>query len=587
MTTKWMLLSALALGLATNAACSRPASPKTETNAATPATATHSRADVSPDIRGAVANIDGFLESAWKKQGITPAAEVDDATFLRRVYLDLVGVVPDVATTRSFLADKNADRRASLVDRLTASDAFARHWTNYWDDVLMGERSRFVDRIAFRKWLHGEMRAGTPYDELVRELLTATGVNSPGGRRNKMMEDWELRADDASAEGVNGAVNFVLRGAQNPQDLAGATSRVFLGVQLQCAECHDHPTEKWKQSDFRSFTSAFMQVDGRRIGSGRMMGVRPMEIGDAAEVNPRMRRRMRKTGYGKDEAKALDGTTLAGDNPRQALAEWMTAPGNPWFSRAVVNRMWGHFLGRGFYEPIDDLRHDSEIAVPDAFDALADDFENNGYDLKRLMRVIVSTKAYQRAPHGTAPTWSAFEMRPMNDVQLLDSLVAATKLGPVLEQVVGDRLPRVKMNMRRQFRFTFDVDEDGSEDAFTGTMPQALMMMNGPLASAGSSALQGSTLGTAVRLDGGDRATLEYLYFAALSRPPSEQELTRWKAYVEDAEQQDVGGGSRRGGGPVGRVYRRMHLDDTGPRDAAYEDVLWALLNSSEFFFIH
>lgn len=560
------LLPLVVVAVVFAAGCDR----KKAASAAAPAT--------SATVATSASEVDALLAAAWAQEGVTPAPDVDDATFMRRAYLDLTGVVPTAAEARAFLANASAERRARLVDELLASDAFAKHWTNYWDDVLMeGGKRQLVDRVAFRQWMHGQLKDDVRYDELVRRLLTASGVNSRGGRPSPA--GWEL--DEPPAEGVNGAVNFLLTGAQEPQNLAGTTSRVFLGVQIQCAECHDHPTEKWTQNDFERFTSAFMRVKGRPLG-GQRMGMRRVEVDDAPRP---LRRRVQKTGYGDEPPTALDGTPLDGDNPRQALAAWMTAKDNPWFARAIVNRMWGYFLGRGFVEPIDDMSPSNAPVAPELFAALTRDFVASGYDLRHLMRVITTSSAYQRAPRGGGTLWQSFALRPMNDTQLLDSLVTATGIASVLEDVAGERLSRVKLNLRRQFRFTFDVDEEASADTFTGTTPQALMLLNGALTAAGSSALDGSTLGDAARAKGGTDATVKALYLAALSREPTPHELTHWRAYVASASQSPAE--RPRGRGPVAKVYRQKRLRDLGPDDVAYEDILWALLNASEFFFIH
>ncbi len=271
-----------------------------------------------------------------------------------------------------------------------------------------------------------------------------------------------------------------------------------------------------------------------------------------------------------------------------ALATWITAGENRWFARATVNRMWAYFLGRGFFEPVDDFRPHEPVESEALLDALARDFVAHGYDLRRLSRAIVSSAAYRRSATGNdAPrAWHRFDLRPMSDTQLLDALVVATDVGPVLTEVLGDRVERVKLRMRQQFRFTFDVDEDTSDDTFTGTIPQALMLLNGPLSAAGSSALDGSTVGQALAED--DEAGIRRLYLSALSRPPTQAELAHWLGYVAQAKREKWSHErNRRGGGPVGKLYRRKHLRGTGPRAEAYEDIFWALLNSDEFYFIH
>ena len=579
----------VALAASALAACSSTPSrppPKTE---ARPAAV---RAGLPDDIREVVTEVDAALAAAWKANGLAVAPRADHATFLRRASLDLTGTLPSPEQVAALGASELSEAaRAELLARLTESSAWARHWTNVFDDLWMtDERLPVVDRIAYRQWLHQELRKGTPYDALVRAMITASGTNSLGGRPD--IADWELTDDSAPPPEVNGAVNWFLQGIRQPQNLAGLASRAFLGVQIQCAECHDHPTESWKQEDFRRFTSAFVRVEGRRPDMGRAMGLRRIELSDADGLTRRMRRRMQRTGYGEEPPTALDGTSLEGKgSPRQALAAWMTAPDNPWFAKAIVNRLWSQLLGRGFVEPVDDFREDQNVLAPEVLDRLAKDFVEHGYDLRRLMRVIASTEAYGRAATATTDQppelWERFTLRPMSDTQLLDALVAATGMESVLEEVAGERLPRLKVNLRRRFRFTFDVDETASDDGFTGTVPQALMLLNGAVTSAGASALEGSTVGRAARLRGGPKATIGELYRAALSREPTAEELTHWLAFVAEASIAPTTAERPRGGGPVARVYRRKRLDDRRPEDAAYEDIMWALLNSSEFFFIH
>lgn len=542
-------------------------------------------AGLADDLVPVVASVDVSLRQRWSSLGVTASPEVDDATFLRRVCLDLTGQLPSAKEVGAFLAEGGADKRQRVVVRLLASDDFSRHFTNVFDDLLMeGARSPLVDRSAFRKWLYNALEDGVGYDAVVREMVAGSGINTTGKRD---LSGWELRGDTGLPEKVNGAVNWPLRYARQPQDLAGATARVFLGVQIQCAECHDHPTERWTQADFKRFTAAFMRTNTRRSGP-KMKGLRAVELIDQPRTNRRMTRRMRRTGYTDAEPTALDGTSLDRTRPRRALAEWMTAADNRWFARAAVNRMWAYFLGRGFVEPVDDFRSGQPVEAEAALDALAQDFIAHGYDLRRLSRAIVSSAAYQRSATGSrAPrAWHRFALRPMTDTQTLDALVSATDVGPVLTEVLGDRVERVKLRLRRQFRFTFDVDEDTSDDTFTGTIPQALMLLNGPLSAAGSSALEGSTVAAA--LEGDDRAGIQRLYLAALSRPPSDAEVKHWLEYLERAKTEGWSHEkNRRGGGPVGQLYRRKRPRGTGPRTEAYEDILWALLNSHEFYFIH
>jgi hypothetical protein len=571
-----MMLLAAGLGLA--AGCgSVPGSTSREQ------TSPKSAPPLPPDIADSVVQVDELLDGAWRKAKATPAPEVDDATFVRRAYLDLTGAIPTPEQVRAFAASRDPMRRATLIASLVKSPAAARHFTNYWDEILMGgAKGKLIDRGAFRGWLYGELSKGTHWDELVYRLLTASGANSGGSRRDAA--SWE--PDGAPPpEGVVGAVNWFLRGAREPQNLAGAASRIFLGVQIQCAECHDHPTEKWKQEDFRRFTAAFMRVGGEPMDDMRAMGVKRVSIEDVEEPTRRMQRRMERTGYDDADPRALDGTKLSGARPRQELARWITSEKNPWFARALVNRLWSSLLGRGFVEPVDDFRSDSEVRAPAVLDALAADFVKHDFDVRRLVRVICATQAYQRAPAEGAALWEGFRVRPMNADQLLDSLVIASGIEPLLEEVAGERLPQMKLKLRRDMRFTFDVDEETVDDAFTGTAAQALMILNGALTNAGATALEGSTLARAARLPGDDRAAIEALYLAALARAPDAEELEHWSVFLKQAPTEEAPPSKPQNA--LGRVYRRMQLDDRQPRDAALEDMFWALLASSEFYFIH
>jgi hypothetical protein len=246
--------------------------------------------------------IDAALEAAWAKAGVVPAPRADDATFIRRVYLDVVGTIPPPEATQAFLADRAPDKRRKLVDSLLASPDYAEHWMNYWDDVLMGREAKgqIVDRVAFRYWLRTRFQANTPWDRIVRDLVSATGQNSAGGAKVNLAKAVAMtlplgspvprRGDEdaASLDAINGAVNWTLRFEQSPLDLAGTASRVFLGVQIQCAQCHDHKTEKWKQDDFRRWASAFLHVRPAKVDKGKAMGmVRRVELVDVDRVAPR------------------------------------------------------------------------------------------------------------------------------------------------------------------------------------------------------------------------------------------------------------------------------------------------------------
>ena len=559
----------------------------------------------APSVFGPAA-IDDVLRAEWKREGVVPAPRVDDARFLRRVHIDLVGTIPKPEEVTRFVADRAPDKRARVVDALLASPRYADRWTDYWDDVLMGRsvKARVIDRVEFRRWLHLQFAENVPWTKLVYGLVTASGTNRGGG------DGVADAADGDAGPETNGAVNWLLKYGRNPQDLAGSTSRVFMGVQIQCAQCHDHKSEKWTQNDFRSFAANFTRTRALPLGGDegkpkrRRFEVR--DVDRPMRGGPKNQELRELAGV---EPAALDGTDLsASANPRQALAAWMTGDTNPWFARALVNRIWAHLLGRGFVEPIDDLRPSNPGVMPQLLQQIADDFVAHGHDLKHLLRTLCATEAYQLSSAKAASDakadalWARFALKPMAPDVLLDSIVTATAIEPVLERVAGENLEQLKTRLRQQFVFLFDVDEDSVEDVYEGTIPQALMLQNGPLVSGGSSAIPGAALSRVLAMPGGDAAKIEALYLAALSRPPAPAEIERWKSFLDAPREVVAAGagaaqeprqrqrGKRKGAAgaePLAGAQRRLGSSATTAKDQAYEDLFWALLNSSEFIFNH
>ena len=337
----------------------------------------------------------------------------------------------------------------------------------------------------------------------------------------------------------------------------------------------------------------------------------------------------------------------------------MTAPSNPWFAKTIVNRMWNHFLGRGFIEPIDDIRPSNPVVMPELLDALSADFVAHDYDLKYLIKQICATQAYQLSAMPAKKTdpdnklWARFRLKPMGPEELLDSLVTATNMGPTLERVAGGRLDAIKFAMNKQFSFLFDVDEEFEQKDFEGTIPQALMLLNGNLVNRGATPIPGTALADVLNSGDSDMNKIISLYERTLSRLPTQPELERWIDFVhaprymstapdalapQPQQQQPQPGqanrAARRGrfanrngmGGnqaqtgqnnglnntppatpaerkalaqaarknqgnngidPLARLAPQAALASQSPEAQAYEDLFWALLNSSEFIFNH
>ena len=553
--------------------------------------------------------IDAALREAWQKQALTPAPRADDATFVRRAYVDIVGTIPTPDATTAFVASTAPDKRQKLVDSLLASPEYAEHWMNYWDDVLMGRETKgpVVDRMAFRYWLRARFEANAPWDRMVRDLVSATGQNSIGGARVKVPQAMSVPLgttvpkgdeDAADLEKINGAVNWTLRFEGTPQDLAGNASRIFLGVQIQCAQCHDHKTEKWKQTDFRSFASAFLHHRVEPIDRGKPMGnTKRVEVVDLGKVAQRFAKNADVAPIVQSKATALDGTDLEkGEGTRKALAAWMTARENPWFAKAFVNRMWGHFLGRGFYDPVDDMRAVNTPTMPELLDKIAADWVQHDYDIPYLIRTICATEAYQLAASANAKPdpentyWTRFHLVPLGPEELLNSLLRATDLESAAKKAGIQNMDALRLQLVRQYAFLFDTDETDDVPDYSGTVTQALSLLNGQLVGQGARAIPGSALDDVLAKPGDDGSKIDALVLRVLSRKPTDAERTKWVNYVQIAGKTPRATipPPKRGGpgaGPLGRLGNRVPPVDA--RRAAYEDVMWALLNSSEFVFNH
>lgn len=519
---------------------------------------------------------DPLLRDLWTRRGVTPAPLADDATFLRRLYVDVLGTVPQPEEVRAFLADKKPNKRGRIVDAVLADPRYVSHFVDYWEDVFLrkDEEKRLVDREMFRGWLDAKLRAKTPWDQLARELVNATGRNRGDG-------------DD-----LNGAVNWLLQFQRNPQDAGGAAARTLLGTQIQCAQCHDHKTEPLKQSDFLAFAAGFARVRGRPDGGDQRRlelvvddvdrpiygGPRAMGLKEVAELPPR----------------TLDGKPLPeGRERRAALAGWMTSAENPAFSRAIVNRMWGHLVGRGFVEPVDDMRPTNPTEAPELLDALARDLVASRFDLQHLLRQILTSEAYARGAVPGTPNerearealWAAYPLKPLSPDVLFTVIVDSSGIEPAVRAVLGDELPKVRENMRRAFDVTFSVDEDDMGASYAGTIAQALLMQNGRLSSGAALALPESRVAKILRIPD-DGAKIDEAYLATLSRFPTDAERARWVAFLAEraAERPGPGGGRMRGGAGTGAAL--VSVAETA-KDQAIEDLFWALLNSSEMTFNH
>jgi hypothetical protein len=534
------------------------------------------------DWKAASDRVDALVASRFKSQkDLVVAPRADDAEFLRRVTLDLTGIIPTEAETVAFLNDPAADKRTALVERLLASARHAEWFATWWSNLLAGTtlRDRNINRRTFNDWLRDQFRKNRPYDEMVYDLVTAQG-----------------NSDE------NGAVGFLSQFDRSAADAAGKTSRFFLGVQIQCAQCHDHPYDKRiKKEDFGTFAAFFMTTAVKRNqtpgnpeisfdvtsiekddlygGRGRTgrQGANPMQRGPLMSLDPA------KPGMammGVPDAKFLLGKTVKdvpGVSRRELLAKWMTSPNNEWFAQAFANRMWAYFLGHGIVHPTDDFSNTNKPSNPDLLKALGDEFAKSGFDLNHLVRVIVGTEAYQRTsktPRSLErPDENLFAIAPVKPLtveQSFDSFFRATGAEGEMERRLNRGGPGgkgapgrgmlidPKMAMYQLFRRVFDDDEGAESEEFTGTIPRGLLMMNGQEVN-GMIARADGPLGRILQEEKGDRERIRRIYLTSLSREPSPGELTTALQHVHQSRTEREG----------------------------YQDLLWGLLNTTEFMSNH
>ncbi len=482
--------------------------------------------------------IDRLVWDKLRRIGIAPSETADDAALLRRVSIDLLGTLPEPDDVRSFLADRDPAKRARMIDALLNREEFADYWALQWADVLLVDREALGERGAyeFQQWLRQQMATNRPYGAWVRELITATG-NS----------------------GEYGPVNFY-RAQRTPEELARAVSQAFLGVRLDCAQCHHHPFEKWAQADFYGMAGFFNGLERKDVGRQRELvfhsGYRETTLPLTGAPAP-----LRPPGGSIVAAADID--------PRVPLAEWMTASDNPYFARLVANRLWRHFLGRGPVEPVDDLRSTNPASNEPLLAWLAEQVVTEDYDLKAVMRLILNSSVYQLSSAANetnaddAQNYSHFLVKRLPAEVLLDAVCQVTGVpesfpgmteGTRAIQVWDNRFPSYFLDtFGRSERKT--PCECGKSDE--PSVAQALHLMNAPEMQARLSSPQGRIAELVERGVARDEL-VEELCLAAIGRPAGERERD---------------------------VAERLFAEEA-PRDAA-EDFLWALLNSYDFLFVH
>jgi len=483
--------------------------------------------------------IDDFVFSKLKRLNIVPSELCADEEFLRRASLDLIGVLPTAEEARVFLASRDANKRAKLVDELLERPEYADFWGLYWSDRLSNSRQFLYEKgtFFFQQWLREAMEQNLPYDQFARELITATG----------------------GLYEVAPTSYYPLM--KKAEDMATTTSQVFLGVSLECARCHDHPFEKWKQDDFLGFAAFFAQV---RHKNRIRQNERVLYLDPKRELtHPKSKQPVTPKFLGGEPVKVEPGR-----DRREVLAEWMTAPSNPFFAKAIVNRLWKHFLGRGLVEPVDDFRVTNPPTNEALLDALAEDFIRHKYDLKRLFRTIVGSRVYQLSaqPNGTNKEdkqfYSRFYLKRLNAEELLDGICRVTEapekfpgfhLGTRAAQLPDPKVPSYFLDV-----FDRATRETVCERKQTTSVMQIMHLVSGDTINQKIRA-ENSLIERLIKSGESGGEIIEELYLRTLSRFPKQEEARLAQQGINQAP---------------------------SPREG-YEDLLWALLNSKEFLFNH
>lgn len=482
--------------------------------------------------------IDEQISKRLADEKISPSPRSDDAEFLRRVYLDIVGLIPPADKVKEFINSKDPEKRRKVIDELLADPRFGTSLSEAWSGLMIPRESnnRFLNHAPLQKWLADKFNENMPLDKLVYELLTATGP----------LEE-------------NGAVTFFV-GNPTVDKMTDNVSRMFLGVQLQCAQCHNHPFTDWKQTEYWAMAAFFMKT--RLTATPQQAAKKGKSAGIIETAGPVKG----KKGNLPESAKIVPAKFLQGEQPtldpkepyRPVLAKWMTAPDNPFFAKAMINRFWYQLFGRGLVNPVDDMHEDNPASHPELLAALTEQLKTNNFDLKYLYRAVLNSEAYQRTSRPNDSNkedkelYSHVQVRVLSPEQLFDSLttvVGKQNLGRAVA-AKGIAAKKGPGGPREQFLAFFRIDEGADPLEYQQGIPQALRLMNSPQLTTSAEAVN-----NAMKSGGTPAEIIERLYLTALSRLPTTEEVDRMTRYVQ-------------------RV---------GDARQAYGDILWAMLNSSEF----
>ncbi|HEX3149334.1 MAG TPA: DUF1549 and DUF1553 domain-containing protein [Gemmataceae bacterium] len=503
--------------------------------------------------------IDSRIQAAWEREKVKPARPATDAEFLRRVSLDLIGEVPTYEETVAFLDDNDAGKRERLVDKLIADVRFARHQADVWDMVLFGRRPPGFEtdkRDGFRTWLASKFEKNTPYDQWARDLLKAEG------------------------DSVDGGAMYLVQYRSAPEDAIEAISQTFLGVQLQCSRCHNHPYEKWKQKEFFGMAAFLARLEVVQVGkkgnlnvyaigeknsgdvkfTGPAKDARPGDKGEPVKPKFLLGDELNEPPLPKDFKEVKFVNNQPPPKPKfsrkDALADWITRADNPFFARAIANRLWAQFMGRGLVHPVDNLSPSNVPSHPELLDALAKKIVAHNFDLKWLIREVVTSRTYQLSAAGTGealPQWFQHaRSRPLSAEELIESWRIVTGYA-ASEKTSGKKTDTNRFRPFGEYMVHFFGAPNTGTGDFQGGLHEHLYMNNGPL-----SQMIGVKGGIAEYVADAKKPMaerVERLFLTTLNRRPTAEEAKKFAAFLEGKN---------------------------SPGDA-----VWALITSSEFRFNH
>ncbi|MDX2149439.1 MAG: DUF1549 domain-containing protein [Bryobacteraceae bacterium] len=496
--------------------------------------------------------IDELVARKWRQLNLKPSRPATDSEFIRRAFLDAAGTLPSAEDVEQFLADSSADKRAKLIDRLLERDEYVDYWSYKWSELLLisSRKLRPNAMWAFYNWVRDGVKQNKPWDQFAREIFTGSGSTLE-----------------------NGALNyFVLH--KDPIDLTENVTQAFLGERLTCARCHNHPLEKWTQKQYYQMANLFTRVG---LKNGNEPGDVVVYAKAQGDINhPRLLRPL--------DPAPLDGKPMpvdSLDDRRTHFAEWLTSPGNRGFARNLVNRVWGNFFGRGLAHPIDDVRESNAASNEELFDTLVKDFTGSGFDVKRLIRLIMNSSVYQLSSEANETNqkddvfYSKYNVKRLPAEVLLDAMSqvtgsptafpnypAGTRALQLPDSLVGSQFLSI---FGRPQRIICDMSERSSDPGIA----QALHVINGDTLNRKLSANDGS-VALFLKLGFSDARIVEHFYVTAFSRYPSEAEKQSMLDLLAKARLAT--------GTPEAKLEARRQ---------ALEDAVWALLTSKEFLFNH